>query len=255
MARIEAVGLFGFAIDYLLLLSTNRLCGYGSSAGRVFLAACLGGVYGAICLVPGFAFLGSTMWCVIVLFLISWIAFGWGMGILRRGLIFAMLNMALFGIAMGFQSKGVWSVLCAGAVLCLMCRIGFGSKRLGTQFVPVDITYGNKCVHLTALADTGNTLKDPVTGRSVLIIGAQPARELTGLSLEQLRNPVEAITTAMIPGLRLIPYRSIGTNGFLLGLKIRDVAIDGKKGTTVVAFSSEKLDECEVYQALTGGAV
>ncbi len=256
MLCIEIVALFNFAVDFLLMLSANRLCGYPSRIGCIALAAGVGGLYGGACLMPECSFLGHSIWCIVVLFLMSWIAFGWSISAVRRGLVFVLLSMALGGIAMGFQRGGMWTVLGSCVVLCILCRLGFGNKNIGTRFVPVDITYENKHIHLMALADTGNTLKDPVTGGAVLVIGERPARELTGLSSEQLRDPVSSIGSAMIPGLRLIPYKSVGcASGFMLGLRIHDVTIAGNRGTRIVAFSPEKLDECGVYQALTGGTV
>ena len=103
-----------------------------------------------------------------------------------------------------------------------------------------------------ALRDTGNTLRDPITGGEVLVIGADAAGELTGLTQAQLRNPIDSLGT--IPGLRLIPYHSIGNEGgFLLALKLQNVKIGSWKGSSLVAFAPEGLNLEGTYQALTGG--
>ena len=98
---------------------------------------------------------------------------------------------------------------------------------------------------------TGNTLQDPVTGQPVLVIGADAANRLTGLSREQLRSPVESLEA--LPGLRLVPYRTVGGSGLMLARKYQNVKIGKWKGSQLVAFAPERLGGG--YEALTGGAV
>lgn len=252
----EGVMLINFMIDLLLLLATNRLCGFSNSLWRIFLAAALGGIYAGCCLFPEVSFLSSTIWCVIVLVLIAWIAFGWGRATVRRAAVFVLLSMSLGGLAVGIQGGGIRAVIFSGIALYLMCHVGFARKIVGAQYVPVVIKYGDKSLRLTALADTGNTLRDPLSGKPVLIIGAQYAQELTGLDVSQLRDPVTTISNAPIEGLRLIPYHSIGNaGGFMLGMRIKEVSIGRKNGSTLVAFASQNLDRQGNYQALTGGSI
>ena len=109
-------------------------------------------------------------------------------------------------------------------------------------------------LHFSALLDTGNSLKDPLTGRSVLVVGAEIGESLTGLSREQFSRPVESVDA--LPGLRLIPYQAVGTNnGFLLAKKFSDVKIGSKQGSALVAFAPQRLSVDGEYQALTGGVL
>ena len=251
---LDAVALLNFLVDFLLLLGTNRLCGYPPLWGRSVLAASLGGVYGAACLLPGMRFLGNTLWRFVLLALMSWIAFGFNKSALRRMVIFVLLCMALGGIAQGFGNGGAASVIASAAVICGMCILGFRDRPGSVSYVPVELSYGNQQLRLTALCDTGNTLTDPVTGRSVLVVGAEVAQQLTGLTQQQLRSPVNAVAQASIPGLRLIPYRSVSQPaGMLLALRFPKVRIGNWQGSSLVAFAPERLCEDGQYQALTGG--
>ena len=131
--------------------------------------------------------------------------------------------------------------------------IGFACLAIGKgrDLIPVELTYGAQTVRLTALRDTGNSLRDPITGKPVLIVGADIAEKLTGLSPAALRDPVR--TMGSLPGLRLIPYRTVGNTGFLLALRIPSVKIGNRQGSALVAFSPHILGSG--YQALTGGTV
>lgn len=252
---LDAVALLNFVVDYLLLLGTNRLCGYPPGWGRSALSAVLGGIYGAVCMLPGFRFLGNTLWRIVFLGVMGWIAFGCSKSALRRTIIFALLCMALGGLAQGFGVGGVASVIASAVALCGMCVLGFRNRPGSASYVPVELSYGDKQLRLTALYDTGNTLVDPVTGRPVLVVGAEVAQQLTGLTQQQLRSPVSVIQQSPVPGLRLIPYRSVGQPaGMLLALRFPQVRIGNWRGSSLVAFAPDRLCSDGQYQALTGGA-
>lgn len=249
---LDIVVLLNFLVDWLLLLGTNRLCGYPSELGKTALAAGLGGVYAGGCLLPGFAFLGNWFWRIVSLLLIAVVAFGFSVSALRKGVVFMFLSMALGGIAVGFGNGGFWQLVCAAAGVSLMCWVGFRGKLGAVVYVPVEISFDGKKLHLMALKDTGNSLRDPVTGRPVLVIGGEAAQKMTGLTPRQLRDPLQAIVS--LPGSRLIPYRAVGQpSGMLLALRINDVKIGGKRESVLVAFAPDNLSREGAYQALTGG--
>ena len=251
---LDGVILLNFLVDFLLLLGAGRLCGFPTRIGRAAAGATLGGLYAGACLLPGFYFLGNFLWRTVSLVAMAVIAYGFTYSALRRGLVFAFLCLALGGAVMGIGKGGIVGIICAAGILCLLCCFGFRGRLGGTTYIPVELSYGNKRLHLTALQDTGNTLRDPVTGQQVLVIGADAAGELTGLTREQLRSPVESM--GALPGLRLIPYQSVGSSGgFLLALRLHDVKIGSRRENTLVAFAPEGLSREGAYQALTGGAV
>lgn len=246
------VGLLNLLVECLLLMGTNRLCGYPSSFLRIHLGAALGSIYAVGCLLPGFRFLGGVHWRIISLAAISMTAFGLHRSALRRGAVFTLLHMALGGLTQGIGDGGIASLVIGAGGIFALCLLGFRGSIGGKQLIPVELNYKGKQLRLMALRDTGNTLRDPLTGSSVLVVGAEAAMELTGLTIQQLKSPLEAI--GAIPGLRLIPYRSVGQEaGFLLAMRIRQVKVGSWKGSALVAFAPEGLGT--EYQALTGGVV
>lgn len=250
---LDVVILLNFLVDWLLLMGANRLCGHPPNPGRTALSGLAGGLYGGVCLLPGFAFLGNFLWRTATLFLMAGIAFGFRPASLRRGIVFFFLCMAVGGIASGTRG-GFWDITGVAAAVCGLCVFGFRSRIGVNSYIPVELTYGGKRLCLTALRDTGNTLCDPVTGGPVLVVDSDAARELTGLTQRQLRMPVE--TMGAMPGLRLVPYRAVGTQeGLLLALQVKNVKIGSWQGSHVVALAPGKLSSTGEYQALTGGTV
>lgn len=253
---LDLVVLLNFLVDYLLLLGTNRLAGYPAGYGRGAVAAALGGVYAGACLLPGFRFLGNYLWRLVSLTLMAGISFGWNRSAVHRGAVFILLSMALGGIASGFGSGSAGMLVASAVGLWLLCRISFRGGVGQREYVPVELSWGGRKVNLTALRDTGNTLRDPLTGEQVLVAGGDVGMELLGLTQHQLHHPVETLALGIIPGMRLIPYQAVGQPGAMLpALRFQNVKIGHTYGNYLVAFAPEELAKGAVYRMLTGGAV
>ena len=236
-----------FLVNALLLAGTARMAGQRLPFLRLLAAAFLGAAYGAGCLLPGFPFLGALHWRLVSLVLMSLIAFG---GEVRLGCIFGVLTMALEGTALAYGRGGRWQLPLFAAALFLLGKFAFGPP--GRRLLPAEIEGNGKRLTVTALLDTGNELRDPITAEPVLVIDCLRARELTGLTREQLRHPLETMTHSPLPGLRLIPYRAVGAeNGLLLALRVPAVRIGGRKRPGIVAMAPQSFGED--FQAIAGG--
>lgn len=253
---LDLVMILNFLVDFLLLLGTNRLSGFSSNPWRCALGALVGSVYSGACFLPNLCFLGSGGWGVLGLCLCAGTGFGWDASAFKRGAVFVLLSMALGGLALSI-GKGSFPVLVlAAGGLWLLCRVSFGDGIGEKEYTNLTISHQGNCVNLIALRDSGNTLRDPVTGEQVLVISPGAARRLTGLTEEQLKHPLETLASGCLPGLRLIPYRAVGQgSGMLLGMRFEEVTVGTRKQSAVVAFAPEGLGSGSMYQALTGGVI
>lgn len=251
---LDLVMVLNFLVDFFLLLGTNRLSGFPAQPWRCAGAALVGAVYSGACILPGFRFLGNLLWRCVSLGAMSVVAFGWNAGAWKRSGIFLLLTMAMGGAMIQLGRGDMFSVA-LGAFFCLLLSaVSFGGQVGGRNYVPLQITSGDHCASIIALKDTGNTLRDPLTGEPVLVVSPAVAGRLTGLTQQQLKNPLDTLSSQTVPGLRLIPYHSVGNAaGFLLAKRFEDVVIGGKRKSTLVAFAAEGLGNGEIYQALTGG--
>lgn len=246
---LDVLVLLNFLVDLLLLVATNRLSGYPSSVKRALVAAGLGGLYGGVCMLPGFTFLSGTLWRIVSLGLMAGIAFGFCRESLRRAVLFVLLSMSLGGVAAGLESGSFASLVLSALGVCLMCVFGLRG-RLGDEYVQVCIDD----LHLTALRDTGNTLTDPLTGQQILVVSSNVGQRLLGLSSAELADPVKAI--GRVSGLRLVPFHAVGCSGGVLPVKrFENVKIGAWSGSCLVAFAPNELGQGKHYEALTGGAV
>ena len=251
---LDGVFLMNFIVDFLLILGTNRLAGFPPAAGRAALAGILGGVYGALCLLPELRFLGSILWRVVFFGLVSMVAFGFDRSAWSRGAILLLLSMALGGIAAGAGANDFAAVCFCAGLVAVLCSIGFGGQGIGRSFVPVELHWQGRSVRVMALHDTGNTLRDPLTGEQVLVCGADVGEELFGIPEIGFSDPLSLMTSGKVRGLRLLPYHSLGqSGGMIAALRLKDVKIGGTNRDALVAFAPQRIGNGEGYRMLTGG--
>ena len=251
---LVSVFLLDFLVGLLLILAVNRISGFPPSIGRSILGALVGAVFSVMCLVPGFHFLGNGFWRVVSFLLMGSMTFGWDGAAPGKCALLFLLHMALGGIVMDTGGEGLWPIGGCAALLWLLCRLGFPYPPGSRRYVPVRIVTEGGTYSVTALCDTGNTLTDPLTGESVLVAGPQLARQFFGSKANVLSDPVKAVTSGNFPGLRLIPFHSVGCGGGLLPvLRFHDVMIGGSRRDVLIAFASEEIGRGDGYQMLTGG--
>lgn len=242
-----AVPLFRFVILLLLLLGAGQLCERNISFLRLLLAAGMGAIYTALCCLPACDFFGNLIWYYGVLCAVGLVCFGFS---IKPLCVFVLINLVLDGLI----KDGNNGLSIIPGVLSFIVLFFMKFKREHKTLLPVSLTHRGKTVSLYALRDTGNNLKDPITGLPVLVVSAKVAQELIGITEDQIKNPLDCIEK--FPGLRLIPYSTVGhKSNLMLGLRLKEVRIGKWKGSRVVAFAPEGLDENSKYQALTGGSL
>ena len=268
---IDSVFLLNVLMDALVLLATAQLSGIPARRGRCFFASVLGGCYSAAVFLPGGEVLASWPGKAAAGILMVLTAFGGERHILRIILLFFAVSCGMAGcvMALGAVSGGVpmengvlYTNVDAGVllvvsgaaygVLTVVFRASAG-KRLRGLLIPVTLAWDDRRVHLTVLCDTGNTLRDPVTGRTVLIAESIRVRELFPPSLRPLLQPERLRSPADLPGMlgewrvrfRLIPYRAVGVaGGMLLAFKTDWGEVGGRRyDRLTVALSPTELGE------------
>ena len=160
------------------------------------------------------------------------------------------------------------AILFLAALCCGLCHLIFSRVTAHSgQLVPLTLRIGTRTgmrtVPLTALLDTGNTLKDPLTGEPVLVVDGSIAAQLlpdAGLSTASLADPAGlfASLSEQYPfcRFRLIPYRAVGTvSGLLLAIRCEVSGKSGKPELKLVAFSPTPVSQTGEFDALIGGCL
>lgn len=239
---IDSLFFLNLAADYLLLLAAAGIAGVRLLRGRYLLAALLGAVYSVAVYLPGCGFLAAVYWRI---------AAGLGMGLIafggeRRPLrclaswlavsaAFGGALWALGGEHMSLRTLMICFALCYGVMrLCFTGKAQLREKRrreVRLRFL------GQEAVFF-ALADSGNELRDPLTGERVLVAcphALRPVfREHAGLF--ETQDAAALLTRcAEIPTLRgrlhLLPFSTVGGCGLLPVFRPDALLLDGEKTT------------------------
>ncbi|HBT48124.1 MAG TPA: sigma-E processing peptidase SpoIIGA [Peptococcaceae bacterium] len=248
-------------MDYIILWATARLSQAPTSPWRLLGAAAVGSLYSLTIFYPAG---GPWMWSAVkvlvslfMLFLaffpVSWRKFLQGVG------YFYLVSFAMGGAVLGalyltdsltsqaFTAGGAvvgplpfgWLAMAVGATLFLVYWGSLFIKRNSWQSVlrlPIVVGLNGKRLALKALVDTGNNLRDPFTGRPVIVVEYGALRPLLPPELQiespaagepELEKLVSSLHgTTWAARLRIIPFHSLGReHGLLLGFKPDEVIV------------------------------
>lgn len=133
-------------------------------------------------------------------------------------------------------------------------------------FCDLEIKINNKIVKTTAMIDTGNCLKEPITNIPVIVlehtllyecIPKQILNNLEKIIGGDFEGIPQEIRETYISKLKLIPYSSLGKqNGMLLGIKPEYVKVlteeNEKIISAIIGIYNKSLTKREEYRALIG---
>lgn len=282
---IDSVFALNSLLDGLLLYFTGYLAGVERKICRLIFAALLGGMYAAAIFFPVgeiFGTLPGKALCGVVLVLM---AYGGRNRFGRLCLVFFGLSCVLAGVVVAcgvllqaeLYHKGAYllpvqfPLLLSGAALCFGALYLFsgGSLRHRVEGTLVESVceINGKTIQLCVLRDTGNTLRDELTGAPVLVAegerlaGLWPEQTRPYLTAKSLMHPEQVLTALAAvegaPHLRLLAFRSVGTErGLLLACTAEHAKIGNYQTQRLtVALSPTPVSEQKEYDALWGGPV
>lgn len=157
-------------------------------------------------------------------------------------------------------------ILIGGLIGFFIIIISFKSikNRLSKKDMLCNISIGFEQgkVDINAIIDTGNFLKEPLTGKPVIIVERDALKNVIPVDIldciEEIISGSKMIEEKYIPKIRLIPFSALGTeNGLLLGIKPENFYINyqGRRVENkdiIVGIYNKKLSKNNKYNALVG---
>jgi len=254
MNVIYADSLFLLSVftDYLLCLVTARFCALRFRRGRYLAAAVFGGVYAVAVFLPGCAWMAHPVVELCAAGFMGLIAFGGETRLFRCLAAFLAVSASFGGM--------VWAVaLRQGSLpapdIGMLIGVFLGSYALLTLLsltrrqrarehrAAVTLTLAGRRSVFTALEDSGNCLRDPVSGDAVML--ASPAA-LAPLFPEHAAllclRPVEllertAAEETLRGRFRLLRAGSVAGTTLLAAFRPDGATVDGRERRLLVAVS------------------
>lgn len=277
-------------MNYIILYATSLISKSKTSWIRTFNASLLGTSYVVIAYVSKLDMYSNILLKIILSAIIVFIAYNPKdiKKFIKQLTLFYLTTFTFGGVATYliyvlkpqniiiengmYKGTYVLKVIFMGAILgtiILLISFKFYKNKITKKDImcKLKIIFKDKEIIVNAIVDTGNMLKEPLTGNPVVVVEKTSLYDL--LPKEILNNTEsilggdfnkipEKIKTEYVQKLKIIPFSSLGKqNGMLVGIKPDKVIIinedkEEKKENIVVAIYNKSLTKKGEYNALIG---
>ena len=267
----DVLFLTNFIINLFLLYVTGSLSKTNTSFWRLALSSSIGGIYAICMFLPETDFLSSVLSKFILsqLMLICAFPIKSFLGFIKNMSLFYLVSIVcggcVFAISVGgkggftlnngilYYNTNLRVVLISGILgfILIKASMGIYKKYALRDYKKMILCKNGRAVKLNVLIDTGNMLKDPLSGNPVIIVSKEA---LSGII------PIDANADDMeemcryIKDIRLIPFKAVGTeNGIMTGFIPDEIIANCNICPNItIAISNESLCHNKEYNALAG---
>ncbi len=287
---VDILIIVNFFFNYYLLWLTSLLTRAGKSLYRISLGAFIGSLFSLTLFFPGLplATLGKVLFSLLMIIAVfrplTWLQFLKTSGVfylvtfLSAGTVLALLylfsteSMLIVGgvRTLYIPPLSFLPLVFSFAIILILSRFTWMGlwdlKRINSWKWHVTIRINGNEKTLSALVDTGNNLKEPVSGSPVIITSYQEfsflveicsffENDIEGKGMFQMANNIAEFSNTE---LYIIPYTSLGNkDGLLLGFRPEEVEIFAgrrnrkwSKEQVIIGICSEKVSRNNSVQAL-----
>ena len=285
---LDVVLLENLCMNYIILFATGYIMKIKMKQWRILISSLIGGIYSIVAYLEILPIYSNLFMKIILSIIMVYFAYNAkGVKILSKQLLIFYLTSFVFGgcaFALLYFIKpkniliknGVYVgtyplkiVLLGGIVGFIVTHIAF--KIVKNKLKKKDMIYtatikiGEKETTLTAMLDTGNLLRDPISKIPVVVVEREKLYDILPAELlnnvenlvggEQTKKIEEIEEKEYLTKLRIIPFSSIGRkNGLLIGIKADTITIQKEEIETrknvIIGIFPEKLSNN--YSALFG---
>lgn len=281
---IDVLFTINFIINYIILLTSAKFGGFSVKRKRVFLGALLGALYSAVMFFPQISFIYTVWIKVLFIIIVSGVSYGFERPkiLMRKAVIVFVVSFALGGgmIAVSNLFSGSVSVnngvpyinmsLKTLVIASLICYVIIGlifksyGKRAERCIKHITVSLRQKTVELDILIDTGCELRDPISGRAVIVCEKQAVSALVGDSIcKELEGFSENSAVDIMQKIinfdggerfRIVPFKTVGNvRKMMLSFRPDEItAENGKKLDALIGISDVNFSSGCGYSALMG---
>ena len=267
---LDIILLENLCMNFIILYATGFIIKGKIRYINLLISSSIGAVYAILVYMQIFEIYSNMITKMILSIAMIYVAFlPKGIkGLLKYLLIFYLVSFVFGGCAFAllyflkpeniFMRNGVYIGTYPIKIALLGAIVGFIVVHIAFK-----ITMNNKKVNIKAMLDTGNGLKDPITGSPVAVVEKE---KLVGLLPDNILNNTERILGGdwkdeninFRSKFCVIPFNSIGKqNGMMLGFKVDEIKIINDieeivNKKAIVCLYNQKLSKTNAYSALIG---
>ena len=288
---LDIVFLENLCMNYVILLATGLICKSSVKHFRLILSSIIGSLYAVIAFLPILKIYTNILLKIILSITMIYLAFAPKnvKEMLKKLMVFYLTSFAFGGCAFAllyfvkpeniFMKNGVLVGTYPIKIAILGGLLGFTlivttfkivKSKLSKKdmFCKLEIILEKKSQKITAMIDTGNMLKDPISRMPVVVVQKENLKEILP---EEILDNIEKIIGGdsekiiqtmeqkeYISKFRVIPFSSLGKqHGLLLGFKADKVIVlyDENEMTfenVIIGIYDKPLSKNNSYSALVG---
>lgn len=287
---IDIIIVENLIMNYIILYATGLISKSEISYLKIFLASLIGAVYAIMEYISKLSIYSNIFIKIILSVIIVFIAF-YPRNLKKLGkqiILFYVTTFTFGGVATYliyvlkpqniiikngmYVGTYILKVIFIGAILgtiILITAFKFAKSKITKKdmLCKVRIKLNGKEILLNTMVDTGNMLKEPLTGNPVVVVEKTSLYDL--IPKEILNNTEsilggdfekipENIKNEYISRLKIIPFSSLGKqNGMLMGIKPEELEVineqtEEKKDNAIIGIYNKSLTKRGEYNALIG---
>lgn len=287
---LDVILLENLCMNYIILFATGLINRVKIKAWKLFVASLIGGVYSILSFAPVLEIYTNFLFKVILSVVMVYISFHPQnvKQLFKELIIFYLVSFAFGGCAFALlyfikpqdilARNGVLTgtypikiALLGGIVGFVIVNIAFkvvkGKLSKKDMFCNVSIFINGKEKQIKAFIDTGNLLKDPISGIPVIVVEVSELEEMIPKEIvENLNEILQGKDTKVLTEIpedyklkfRIIPFSSLGKqNGLLLGFIADKVIINleetkSELSNIIIGIYEKNLTKNGLYTGLVG---
>ena len=286
---IDIVLLENLIMNYIILSTTGIVMKIKMKQTRIIIAALLGAIYTIIGYTRILGVHTNVILKIILAIVIIQIAYNPQniKKMLKEMMLFYFISFAFGGAAFAFiyiikpqdilMKNGLFlgiypiKIIILSTIIVSMTIIIFTIIKQKTKykdiFCKIEIYLNENIIKTTAMIDSGNMLKEPITNTPVIVIEHTLLYDIIPKeilnNLEEIiggdfKNITDDIKKEYISQLKLIPYSSLGKqNGMLLGIKAQKIIVKQEEekyetNNVIIGMYSKSFTKRGEYRALIG---
>lgn len=249
---VDLFFMINFSMDFLCFFLAAELLGSKLKLGRTLIASAIGGIYANIALFIPIGGIWEILIDISVCALMCLTAYGGRLSALAsHTCVYIAISMALGGFMTAvfsllnraelplstLEGDGIsaWLLLLL-AVISGGITLAGGKhfrRRSTKKYTDVKIFFNGKSKTLSAFCDSGNLLRDPISGKACIIADADA---LYGIIPNEIikcvkdgNSDISALNTELAKKVRLVPTRTATGDGLLIAVRADKILIGTEK--------------------------
>lgn len=262
---LDIIFLENLCMNYIILYATAIITKTKPKIIRILFGSFIGAVYAIIVVLNILEIYSNIIFKIIISIVIVYISLETKnlKMLIKDILIFYLTSFTFGGVALALlyfikpenilMKNGVYIgtypikiALMGGILGYIIITLAFSiiKKKINKKsiYCNIKVSINEKSVEVKALLDTGNFLKEPITGTPVVIVEHTALREILPRDLIDNIKPIidgkveiDSQLDEFLPRMRVIPFSSLGKqNGMLLGIKADYIDVFTQEGESKI---------------------